>query len=185
MNKWKRWSPLTVLIFIIWLVACTPATTPPGDEPIYQTAEPTEAATKEAPAATSAPAAESKPETMSEGAVMIYQRAGGLKGIGASEFSWTFYADGRIVGNDGREWQVSPEEVQKLVDDVMALGFAEFEVSYIPEDTCCDRVTHTLTVKDDDGQVYTVSVLDGADAPPELFTAVDMVNSYLMALPTE
>jgi hypothetical protein len=129
-------------------------------------------------------AVESKATAEVAGAVLMYERSGGLKSIRSTEFSWQFYADGRIVGNDGREWQVPPEEIEKLVDDVLALGFAEFDPSYIPEDTCCDRVTHTLTVQKD-GQVYKVSVLDAADAPAELFEAVEMVNNYLLALPTE
>lgn len=181
MNKWLI---LSITLLVGLLVACTAPAEPTGNEPVYQTAEPTDASDKEDAAATSAPAAESKTEIMPDGAVLVYERSGGLKGIGPSEFSWTFYADGRIVGSDGREWQVPPEEIEKLVDDIMNLGFAEFEASYIPEDTCCDRVTHTLTVQDE-GQVYTVSVLDGAEAPAELFQAADMANNYLMALPTE
>jgi hypothetical protein len=125
-----------------------------------------------------------KAEANLEGAVLLYERTGGLKGIGPSEWNWRFYADGRIVGSDGREWQVPPTEVEKLVNDLLALGFADFEASYIPEDTCCDRITHTLTVQQD-GQVYQVSVLELAEAPAELFQAVDMVNNYLLALPTE
>jgi hypothetical protein len=190
MNKWQQKRMLLVLILIGLLAACTAATTsePPAEvEPVYQTAVPTNtAAQKNAENITATiPAIESKPEVNLDDAVMIYERAGGLKGFGPASHSWTFYADGRIVGSDGREWLVPPEEVARLVDEVLALGFTEFEASYLPEDTCCDRVTHTLIIKDDDEQVYTVSVLDGADAPPELFTAVEMVNSYLMALSTE
>ncbi|HRQ41390.1 MAG TPA: hypothetical protein PLD25_26015 [Chloroflexota bacterium] len=184
MNKWKQRLMIIALFLIVSLAACTPPAAPAGDEPVYQTAEPTDAAAKEDTTATAAPAAEGKAETMLEGAVMVYERAGGLKSIGPTEWSWSFYADGRIVGSDGREWQVPPEEIEKLVNDVMTLGFAEFETSYIPEDTCCDRVTHTLTVRDGD-QVYTTTVLDGADAPEELFQAAGLVNTYLMALPTE
>ena len=184
MNKWKQSLMMITVFLIVFLAACTPPAAPAGDEPVYQTAEPTDATAKEDAATTAAPAVEGKAETALEGAVMLYERAGGLKSIGPTEWSWRFYADGRIVGSDGREWQAPPEEIEKLVDDVLALGFTEFEASYIPEDTCCDRVTHTLTVHDGD-QVYTVTVLDDADAPPELFQAAEMVNNYLMALPTE
>lgn len=196
MNTWKRWFMVGMAFLIVFLVACAPAAAPMGDEPVYQTAEPTsvsaieatadEASAAEASAAEVAAdesAAASKTETITDGAVMVYTRSGGLKSFRPTEATFTFYADGRIVSSDGREWQVAPEEIEKLVNDVMALGFAEFEASYIPEDTCCDRVTHTLTVRQGD-QVYTVTVLDEADAPPELFQAAEMVNNYLIALPT-
>lgn len=189
MNMWKQWFIVGMACLIVCLVACTPAAAPMGDEPVYQTAEPTSVNTKEASdsaaaeSAAAESAAASKTETITDGAVMVYTRSGGLKSFRPTEATFTFYADGRIVSSDGREWQVPPEEIEKLVNDVMALGFAEFEASYIPEDTCCDRVTHTLTVRDGD-QVYTVTVLDEADAPPELFQAVEMVNNYLIALPT-
>ncbi len=184
MNKWKKSLMMIVVFLIVFLAACTPPAAPAGDEPVYQTTEPTDTSAKEDVAATAAPAVEGKAETALEGAILLYERAGGLKSVGPTEWSWRFYADGRIVGSDGREWQVPPAEIEKLVDDVLALGFTEFQASYIPEDTCCDRVTHTLTVQDGE-QAYTVTVLDGADAPAELFEAVEMVNGYLLALPTE
>ncbi|MBX3058101.1 MAG: hypothetical protein KF770_16665 [Anaerolineae bacterium] len=184
MNEWKNNLIMIAVLLLVFLAACAPPAAPAGDEPVYQTAEPTEPGAKEDVAATAAPAAEGKAEMALEGAVLVYERAGGLKSINPTAWSWRFYADGRIVGSDGREWQVPPEEIEKLVDDVLALGFTEFQASYIPEDTCCDRVTHTLTVQDGE-QVYTVTVLDGADAPAELFEAVEMVNGYLLALPAE
>ncbi|MBL1129302.1 MAG: hypothetical protein D8M54_12440 [Chloroflexi bacterium] len=177
---------MIAVFLIVSLAACTSPAVPAGDEPVYQTAEPTgtETSAKEDVAATAAPAVEGKAETALEGAILLYERAGGLKSIGPTEWNWRFYANGRIVGSDGREWQVPPAEIEKLVNDVLALGFTDFQASYIPEDTCCDRVTHTLTVQDGE-QVYTVTVLDGADAPAELFEAVEMVNGYLLALPAE
>ena len=196
MIKWKLWLILSVTCLIAFLGACSATTTndePTASvEPVYQP-EPDEPAageamdTKESAASAASDTVddvESKATSDATDAVLIYERTGGLKSIRSTEFSWQFYADGRIVGNDGREWQVPPAEVEKLVDDVLALGFAEFDASYIPADTCCDRVTHTLTVQKD-GQVYKVSVLDAAEAPAELFAAVEMVNNYLLALPTE
>ncbi|NJN54333.1 MAG: hypothetical protein HC804_05970 [Anaerolineae bacterium] len=190
-NKWTQCLILYALLLIAFLTACT---TPSGStakstavlEPVYEPDEtkPTPASTKESAAHTDANEVEDKTEVDLQGALMLYEREGGLKGIGPSERNWRFYADGRIVGSDGREWQVLPAEIEKLIDDVMTLGFADFEASYIPEDTCCDRITHTLTVQQD-GQIYTVSILELADAPAELFQAVDLVNNYLLALPTE
>jgi len=194
MFKWKLWLIFSVTCLIFFLGACSAAPATGDDptasvEPVYQpeTREPVDQEamdTKESAAEEAADAVGIKNTTDLTKPVLVYERSGGLKSVGSTEFGWRFYADGRIEGNDGREWQVPPAEIEKLVDDVMALGFADFDASYIPEDTCCDRVTHTLTVQKD-GQVYTVSVLDAAEAPPELFQAVDTVNNYLLALPTE
>ncbi|MCZ7670406.1 MAG: hypothetical protein M5U34_26220 [Chloroflexi bacterium] len=115
--------------------------------------------------------------------VLTYERAGGLKGIGPGVIFWTLYADGTVMDSDCRSWQLPPAEITALVDSIMALGFADFEASYIPEDTCCDRATHTITIYQD-GEVYQVSVLDAADAPDELYQALDLIGEFLMVLPT-
>jgi hypothetical protein len=201
MKKWQfTWSILLILL----MAACSSANTtieptlevetavtntPALSEPVFQTKQPGDVteADKEASATESDAAGESstdKAEVEMGDAVLFYERAGGLKGIGSGLFSWNFFADGRIVGSDGREWQVPPAEIESLINDVLALGFTGFDASYIPEDSCCDRVTHTLAVQQN-GQATKVSVLDAADAPDELFQAVNMVNDYLMALPTE
>lgn len=116
--------------------------------------------------------------------VLIYQRAGGLKGIGPSQYVWTFYADGRITSSDGRSWEVAPEAISNLTGDMKSLGFLELDKNYVPEDTCCDRAFHTISFNDGD-QVYTVATLDGADMPESLLNILDDINEYLMSLPTE
>lgn len=200
----KKGQLIWSIVVILLMTACATSTTtieptlevetavtntPALSEPIFQTKQPGDVAEadKEASAAEADAAGESstgKAEIEMGDAVLFYERAGGLKGIRPGLFSWNFYADGRIVGSDGREWQVPPAEIEQLINDVLALGFAEFDASYIPEDTCCDRVTHTLAVQQN-GEATKVSVLDAADAPDELFQAVNLVNDYLMALPTE
>ena len=103
-------------------------------------------------------------------------------GIGPSIITWTMFADGRVGSSDGRSWHVPPEEITTLVDSIMALGFADFEDSYIPKDTCCDRATHTITIYQN-GEVYQASVLDSADAPAELYQTLDLIGEFLIALP--
>lgn len=116
-------------------------------------------------------------------AVFIYERAGGLKGIGPSIITWTMYSDGRVISSDGRSWQLPPNDITALVDSIMALGFAGFETSYIPEDTCCDRATHTITIRQGDG-IYKVSILDDAAAPADLYEVLNIIGEFLIALPT-
>jgi len=136
------------------------------------------------------PEAESKEEVVdsteasrmeSEDIVLIYERRGGLKGIGPDVQEWRFYEDGRIVGSDGTTWQVEPEAIANLVAELTTSGFEALESSYIPEDTCCDRVTHTIIVQTG-GQTQTVETLDDADMPQSLEDNLQQTNDFLMGL---
>ena len=193
-------------IIILLLTACSPTTMPqtavapttddspsalnpvtPTPERVFATAP---AVTKETPANSDAEAHEANSEmsdhSMAEmdNAVLIYERAGGLKGIGPSITTWTMYSDGRVITSDGRSWQVDPTEITTLIENIMALGFADFAPSYIPKDTCCDRATHTITLRQDD-KIYQISVLDSTeDVPAEVYQAIDIIGEFLVALPT-
>lgn len=114
-------------------------------------------------------------------AVLIYERSGGLKGLGPSVQDWRLYGDGRIEGSDGNSWQVDPESVQNLITSILDSGFADLEASYVPEDTCCDRATHRITVQTDENS-YTVETLDAADMPQSLTENLDAINLFLMNL---
>jgi hypothetical protein len=49
------------------------------------------------------------------------------------------------------------------------------EDEYLPEDTCCDRLTHTLTLRRNN-QTKTVTTLDATpNAPAALWGAIDIV----------
>lgn len=113
--------------------------------------------------------------------LLRYRRAGGLKGFGPSEFVWEFYADGRVVSSDGRSWQLSPAQAATFVGGLADAGFFDLNADYVPEDTCCDRATHTITLNIG-GQEKTVTTLDGADMPPSLATVMDEINVMLADL---
>ncbi len=199
----KRKFTWLIIILLCGLAACAPttaapapptsttdATTAPALNPVTATPEriltpDPDIATKTAPSAEQTESEAQNGSTASHPSdiVLTYERAGGLKGIGPGVIFWTLYADGTVMDSDGRSWQLPPAEITALVDSIMALGFADFEASYIPEDTCCDRATHTITIYQD-GEVYQVSVLDAADAPDELYQALDLISEFLMALPT-
>jgi len=116
-----------------------------------------------------------------DGAVLIYKRTSGKMGIGPTFFEWRFYADGRVEVSDGRVYQITPEEVKTLVDSMTAQGFFALEADYTPEDTCCDRAVYEISVQQD-GRVYQVTTLDGANNPPELDTALQSIHNILSAL---
>ena len=208
-KKWLIWQ-LATMILLLFLVACTPttsesipATTAPTttEVPVLNPVTPTtEIHFTPNPDATKPPGGadqtendeadsgivgetDSRSDTHNSGAVLVYERAGGLMGIGSSIISWTMFADGRVESSDGRSWQVSPENITTLVDSIMALGFADFEASYIPQNTCCDHATHTINIYQD-GEVYKVTVIDSTDAPAELYQAIDLIGEFLIALPT-
>lgn len=116
-------------------------------------------------------------------ALLVYERTGGMMGIGSNDQTWHFYGDGRVTVSDGRSWQVDSQKITTLVNDILALGFTDFADSYMPQDTCCDRFTYTLIIKEGD-QVYQTTTMDGADGPPELFQAIDLINQFILTLPT-
>ena len=213
MKRYTPWRLTSVWLIALVLAACTTTTTTPDTtntavspeqtavpalnpvtptpEKVFTTAVSATAAadaaarptaTKPAPLATDA-ATDSQAGVLSEGAVLAFERAGGLKGIGPGKISWLFYPDGRVTSSDGRSWQVAPEKVADLIANLSALDFATFQASYAPTDTCCDRVTYTMTVQVGE-MVYETAVMEGADAPQELFQAVDLINQFLLELPT-
>lgn len=110
--------------------------------------------------------------------VIIYERSGGLAGVSEQ---WSIYPDGRIVAGDGREWQVEPEQVEQLIDDIEALGFFDMSGRYMPRDPCCDRFTYSLVVRSDD-KVNRVTTMDVApDVPANLWEVLGAVRSFIDA----
>lgn len=193
-------APVTLALL---LVACG-ATGQQPPEPVTSTAAPTATAAMPLAASPSPSATPTVPETviispvetpaeggpvidsqssggeMPEGldeAVIVYQRSGGLA---ARTEWWAIFPDGRVISQDGQVGQVAPERVAELLASLEALGVFEMQDAYLPDDPCCDRYTHTLTVRRD-GQAKTVTTLDAAPgAPDALWQAIDAV----MALAT-
>ncbi len=118
------------------------------------------------------------------GAVVVFERSGGLKGIGPATTKWRFYADGRIQASDGRVWQKSPAEIQQLLSDLKANGFFDLEPKYLPADSCCDRYTYVITASDG-SQTQRVTTMDGADMPDGLTRILQLFDELLAALAEE
>jgi hypothetical protein len=113
-------------------------------------------------------------------AAIVYRRSGGFAGVSEQ---WIIYADGRITAGNGRQWQVKPERVEQILDDIQALGFFEMKGRYMPLNTCCDRFTYEITVRRG-GVVHTVVTMDAApDAPVALWQILEKVSSLLVDLP--
>jgi hypothetical protein len=160
------------------LAVVTPSDADEASEPLLSDSETAEES-KEKSEGSDNPAALSKEDM--ETAVLIYERRGGMKGIGSSVQKWYFFADGRIVSEDGNSWQVEPEAIDNLMSDVTTSGFKSLESAYVPDDPCCDRATHIITVQEN-GQTYTVETLDDAEMPASLENNLEAINELLMGL---
>ncbi len=112
-------------------------------------------------------------------AAIIYKRSGGFAGV---HEQWTVYPDGRIVAGDGRQWRVTPEQVEQLLAEIEALGFFEMSGRYMPLNMCCDRFAYEITVRRGD-TVKTITTIDAApDTPPELWRVIDEINRLVSGL---
>ncbi len=112
-------------------------------------------------------------------AVIIFQRSGGFAGVNE-----TFFIDvnGRIVGNDGQEQQVTSEQIASILQQADTAGFFELQESYLPRDTCCDRFIYQITMQNDH-QSLTVVTIDGAKNQPEaLTTTLDTIIGLLSSV---
>ena len=105
------------------------------------------------------------PKDMPPDAVLVYHRSGGIAGI---DEVWTIYSDGRITKDRGGEWQAPAERVTALLQAIDELGFFNMQASYMPADTCCDRFSYELAVRNK-GQEHQVITMDGAPGTPEAF----------------
>ncbi|MCA9875046.1 MAG: hypothetical protein KC441_15360, partial [Anaerolineales bacterium] len=163
----KRSTPwifvLSLLLAVFWLSACTAETSPNADtanstpensaeltketaepalSPVTRTAQPSPQATQDTASSNSDVQDAStldRAEVDMGDAVLVFQRTGGLMGVRSNDQIWYFYPDGRVTVSDGRSWQVKPEEIDALMNDIQPAQFATLEASYMPEDTCCDR----------------------------------------------
>jgi hypothetical protein len=150
---------LLVLVMIV-LAACAGAVTP-STSPLAS------------PAATSTVAPDRTPA--SPDTFIVYQREGGFAG---TSDKWTIYPSGRVVSDDGPEWQVPVEQVAPLLTLVESPGFKELNAKYVPLGVCNDCFTYTLTVYGQ-GDPQTVTFVDGADWPEPLQQASSAINEVI------
>lgn len=105
-------------------------------------------------------------EAVAEEPVIKFNRSGGFAGL---DQTFLIYADGRIVGANGEEGQVSPEQVAAVLQQIEAASFFELDASYLPRDTCCDRFSYEITVQTPT-QTKSVVTMDGVENQPKGLT---------------
>jgi hypothetical protein len=125
-----------------------------------------EAPTPESPTGqdqTPAPAATPTAGDRSSGAVITFDRSGGIAGI--SEH-WTIYLDGTVIGPAEEEARIPADEVGQLLAEIEAAGFFEWPPRPRSFQTCADCFTYSITVEYQ-AKTNRITLLDGESGAPE------------------
>jgi simple sugar transport system permease protein len=116
---------------------------------------------------------------MKEGAVITYERNGGVNCI---DELYAIYPDGRILGDNGKQQiskQVSTDQVNKLLEDINKLGWFTDDM-YSTHHTPCAQCFSYLTSVSYQGQEKSVSAVDGGtDAPADYWVMSGEVTIVL------
>ena len=189
-SPWNTCLPLSVLeteniegkmkTLIIVFLGCAvmlASCTAPGNFPIAASPTSTIPPAAGNPDLTSPPGGNQDPTGNPPASIAItYQRSGGIAGVSET---WTFYTDGRLVSAEGKEWQIDPQKIARLVADIEKLGFFELSQRYMPSNTCCDRFTYVLTVQAEDVR-HSVTFLEAnPDVPQALMDILAAVSSLI------
>lgn len=110
-----------------------------------------------------------------EDAVIVFHRSGGIAGV---DEKWIIHIEGQIDGPDGKQRQVEPSEAQSLFGLIQTSGFFDFNDSYIPLDTCCDRINYSVTVHFE-GRNKTVKTIDESPTQPDQLMKIITLISEL------
>jgi hypothetical protein len=116
---------------------------------------------------------------MKAGAVIAYERNGGVKCV---DELYAIYPDGRITGDNGtqkNEKQATPEDVNKLLANINNLDWFTdnmYSTSHIPCGACYTYFTSVLYK----GQEKTVEAVDGGtDSPPNYWQMTAILDPFL------
>jgi hypothetical protein len=155
---------LTCLVLAFVLGACAPTTMP-------------------APRATPGPSPLASPleeQAASSEISVRYHRSGGFSG---TDDTWTIAADGSVLHQGqtpGTPEQLAAAQTAELAAAIRAADFMSLEDSYVPQDTCCDRYLHEITVTIG-GHSKTVRTIDASPtAPAGLTSLVDTLNRLVV-----
>ena len=165
------------VVLVLTLAACAPAATPaPSPTPV--------------PPATRAPSPIESPlqsplptaPSPSEGALLVYHRTGGFQGVNDI---WTVAANGQVsyqgqLTNTAQ--QLNTTQMTELEAAVRSANFMSLQDSYVPENDCCDRYTHEITVSVA-GQTKTVRTVDASPTEPAGLTSLIQTLNQLLVAP--
>ena len=108
--------------------------------------------------------------------VITYQTSGGIAGMTTT---WNVYATGKIVSDSGKAFNVTPEQVSALRDQLISAGFAA-QAKDMPRVKPCPDCTQTDLTGMVDGQPVTLSVInEAADTPAAVAGLVQKVSAFI------
>lgn len=114
-----------------------------------------------------------------EGAVIVYERNGGPHCV---DELYAIYPDGRIVADNGTtslEKQISPEEVNQLLEKIVGFGWFTHEMYNTWHVPCSQCYGYYITVTRD-GETKTVKAVDGGtDAPATYWQVVGAIHGVI------
>jgi len=161
---------------MIVLAGCAVVTAPtPGAAP----AEGLVRASPVSPLAPVSPLSPLAPPQATEGAVIIYERDGGLTG---AHDVWRIYADGRVVASSkakgDSQTQLPPNAVGDAVKRIVDGGFFQLQDSYLPANRGADRFTYKLTIIQG-RTLKAVTTMDATEQPAALSNALGIVSELV------
>jgi hypothetical protein len=108
--------------------------------------------------------------------LVIYERTDGQ---GVLHERWEIHADGRVSGEGGQEWYLTPEALMTLMGQIEESGFEEMQDTYLPENPCDDCMVRALGVLTDTGMKMVVMIDGAPDQPPKLLELVQWVDALV------
>ncbi len=121
--------------------------------------------------ATAVPTASYAPNT-----AVIFKRSGGIAGL---DEEWVLFVDGRIETNTPINPQLSAQDVSQLLNSLETVGFFELNSSYLPVDSCCDRLLYEITALQTSA-FHTVTTLENTpDMPEPLQQSLRLIQNAL------
>lgn len=168
-----------LLLAALLLAAC--GTSEPTAQPTSATGGAAATPTTAAPAATTEtggqlPTVMVDPGQPTSGApLVVYTQEGGMKGstsVMTIEPSGEAHlaVEGLNRGPVEARWIVAPEQLLELKGVLEDPAVAQLKGSYLPSNTCCDRIQHTITIGD-----QTIVTLDAAEHPEVVSQLIDVL----------
>lgn len=81
-----------------------------------------------------------------------------------------------------RRWTAAASDYQAVAELIASPEFTSLAGEYLPEDTCCDRITYTITVPGAAGD-QTVRTMDAARQPESLARLIERLRALETAAP--
>lgn len=132
------------------------------------------------PPATQAPLPDSVP-------LVVLQQEGGIAGA-VSEL--TVYRTGEASlaqdpapgGIAVRRWTIAPADFAAITALLASAEFGALQPEYLPENTCCDRITYTITVPGA-SEDRTIRTMDAAQQPDALANLIERLRALETTAP--